>query len=291
MPAVLLGSFASLIVWSGLLVGPPPLPATSPAPEPDAAAEEQPEPPLESEVVPEPAETPPAETPPAETPPAVAPIGPSSPPRGPDPELAPGLEPEPDDERWVTVRAPRWRGTGMLVTGGALVGATLMFQLIDGLVFGDEASGGIERMFLAGSMAFAAGGGVMRGRADAYDDTALRRSRRETRPVLIAGAVLVGVGAVVGLVNEGLWWRCVFDDAGPYFTPSGDEWSFGPQCRHNLGRGLLDLGAVSTATGLGLLSWSLSYRRDARAYERARVIGLRPSFGRDRFGVSVGGRF
>ena len=51
------------------------------------------------------------------------------------------------------------------------------------------------------------------------------------------------------------------------------------------------MGTATTAAGLGLLSWSLTYGRDAKAYERARVIGLRPTLGRDRWGLGIGGRF
>ena len=40
-----------------------------------------------------------------------------------------------------------------------------------------------------------------------------------------------------------------------------------------------------------MLSYALTYRRHARAYERARVIGLRPTFGRNMTGLTIGGRF
>jgi hypothetical protein len=289
MPPALLGlSLASLLVGSGSPAAkptPPVLPATPAVADPEA--------PAEPEVVPEPVEPvaiePVGEPPPVEpSPPLEAPVMPVP---VAEPELAPGLVGDDLDAGWVAVRAPRWRGTGLFIGSGALFASAVIFQLVDGLSCGDCAFGVTERAFLAAGMGLAAGGGVMRGRADAYDDTALRRKRPDTRPLLIAGAALVGVGAVVGLVNDGMWWRCVTNASGPYHTPGDGEFELGLPCRYDLTRGLLDLGTATTAAGLGMLTWSLAYRRDARAYQRARVIGLRPTFGRDRWVMSLGGRF
>lgn len=289
MPSLMLGSsLGSLLVWSGLLVGPPTLPATPPEAVPEAPVLQQPE--VPGETAPEPSE--PAEpseptvevgpTPPPE--PAVAPAAPLAP----DAELAPGLEAD-SLERYVTVRPPRWRGTGILIGAGALYAAAIAFQAGDSALCGDCATGVIERIFLFGSMGMAAGGSVLRGHADAYDDTALGRDRPDTRKTLIIGAALTGAGAVMGLVNEGLWWSCVVTGEGPYET-NDDDWN-GTGCNYLTSRALLDVGTATTAAGLGLLSWSLTYSRDAKAYRRARVIGLRPTIGRDRWGLGVGGRF
>jgi hypothetical protein len=282
MPAALLGSsLAPLLVWSGLLVGPPSSSPTEPALPPEVQA---PAPVPEPEVAPAPAPEPepepaPVETLPVTPPPVVAPAS------------APGFTGQ-ARERYVRVRPPAWRGTGQFVAGGVLYAAAIAFQAGDSVVCGDCAAGFIERLFLFGGMGLMAGGGVMRGHADAYDDTALRRKRPDTRRTLILGAALTGAGAVLGLVNEGLWWRCVFTGDGPYERPEPDDfWGGGVECRYELSRGLLDVAAASTTAGLGLLSWSLTYRRDAKAYERARVIGLRPTLGRDRLGLGVGGRF
>lgn len=287
MPPALLGSSLSpLLVWSGLLVGPPPLPVgpTEPASQPEV---QTPTPTPEPEVAPAP-EAAPATTPAPEPAPAVeAPVAPVVPPPVVVPEPAPGLD-ELDREGYVRVRPPQWRGTGMFVAGGIMYAAAVAFQAGDSALCGDCAAGFVERVFLFTSMGLMAGGGVMRGHADAYDDTALRRARPDTRRTLILGAALTGAGAVLGLVNEGMWWRCVFVGDGPYERTDGNSWI---GCRYELSRGMLDVASASTAAGLGLLSWSLTYRRDAKAYERARVIGLRPSVGRDRFGLGVGGRF
>lgn len=97
---------------------------------------------------------------------------------------------------------------------------------------------------------------------------------------------------MTGLVNEGLWWRCVFAGSGPYRVEPEQE--FGRSmfdCRYGLTRGLLDLSTATTSAGLGLMTWALIYRRDARAYSRARVLGLRPTLGRDRWGLHLEGRF
>ncbi|MCX4245134.1 hypothetical protein [Paraliomyxa miuraensis] len=293
LPTVLGSLLSSLLLWSG----PPPLPPDAAVPV--APAESSPDGPAEPEAVAGEAYGPEAESasePPPQPEPtaAIAPVAPAE-------SDLPTFEPSPEPERlrdgvppgYMVVRAPRWRGTGLFVGSGGLLAAALIFQLTDGLACGNCAVGAIERSFLAGAMGLAAGGGVVRARADAYDDTALRRGPRETRRALIAGAVLTGTGAVLGLVNDGMWWRCIFNASGPYATePPADEWDFGGfDCRYGLSRGLLDVASISTATGLGLLSWSLVYRRDARAYERARVIGLRPTMGRERVMLGVEGRF
>lgn len=285
MPAAVLGSsFASLLVWSGLLVGPPPLPVTPTEPTPEVLA---PEP--APVVAPEPAPAPVVETPIA--PVVETPIAPVAPPPVVVPEPAPGLI-EQDREGYVRVRPPNWRGTGQFVAGGIMYAAAIAFQAGDSALCGDCGVGFIERLFLFTSMGLTAGGGVMRGHADAYDDTALRRARPDTRRTLILGAALTGAGAVLGLVNEGMWWRCVFVGDGPYERPLPDDfWGGGVECRYEVSRALLDVASASTTAGLGLLTWSLTYRRDTKAYQRARVIGLRPTLGRDRFGLGVGGRF
>lgn len=279
-------SFASLIVWSGLLVGPPPLPATPAESGPEAPAEagtpEGPEVPVEAEPAPAPAE-PPAELPLVE-PLSPAPVTPPEP----EPELAPGLEADAHD-RWVKVEPPRFRGTGLLIAAGVLYASAVAYQAGDSVLCGDCAGGFIERALMFTGMGLAAGGGVHRAHADAYDDTAFGRSRRDTRRTFIAGVALTGAGAVLGLVNEGLWWRCFFSGDGPYAADGAGNGL--ADCRYGVSRALLDVSVAATGTGLGLLSWSLTYRRDAKAYQRARVIGLRPTLGRDRFGLGLAGRF
>ena len=126
---------------------------------------------------------------------------------------------------------------------------------------------------------------------EVYDDVATRRGPRDTRKALIAGATLTGFGAVLGLVNEGLWWRCGLNNDGPYHRES-DPFSFSTyDCRYGLSRSLLDLASASTAVGLGMLTWSLAYKKDAKAYSRARVIGMRPTLGQGRMGLTLEGRF
>lgn len=293
LPTVLGLSLSSLLLWSA----PPSLPPDAAAPA--APAESSPEPataPVQhADPAPEATEpgVPVPEAPPEPEPEPTAEVAPVAPvvvpapvPEPELPELGDGVTPG-----YVVVRPPRWRGTGLLVGSAGLLASALIFQLTDALACGNCATGVVERVFLAGSMGLAAGGGVVRAHADAYDDTALRRERRDTRRALIAGATLTGAGAVLGLVNDGLWWRCVIGNAGPYTTEPVNEWNFSFNCRYGLTRGLLDVASISTATGLGLLSWSLAYRRDAKAYERARVIGLRPTVGRNRWMLGVEGRF
>ena len=53
----------------------------------------------------------------------------------------------------------------------------------------------------------------------------------------------------------------------------------------------MDLATGATSAGVGLMTWALVYRRDARAYQRARVLGVTPTLGRDRWSLSIEGRF
>ncbi|MEM7152755.1 MAG: hypothetical protein AAF799_07925 [Myxococcota bacterium] len=269
--------------------GPPELPEepTGAVTEPEAA----PEPAEPAEPVPPPVEQ---EAPGAEAPPQPEPVA----------EVAPTVTPPVVSEldqmdlvpaseargEWVKVQPPRWRGTGQFVAAGALFAWTFAYQIGDGLICGNCAVGVLERVWMAAGMGLAAGGGVVRGHADAYDDVATRRGPRDTRKALIAGATLTGVGAVLGLVNEGLWWRCGINGSGPYHIE--DNFSFSNfDCRYGLSRSLLDLASASTAVGLGLLTWSLTYNKDAKAYARARVIGMRPTLGQGRMGLTLEGRF
>ncbi|MCH9688211.1 MAG: hypothetical protein K0V04_42665 [Deltaproteobacteria bacterium] len=231
---------------------------------------------------------------------APSPIGPSRASADPfeslptaDAERPPGLQAGLDlGNDYVTVRQPRWRGTGLFITAGIGYAMGVAYQAGDAAICGDCAIGVVERVFLASSIGAAAGAGVLRAHADAYDDVALGRKKRNSRRALIAGAALTGIGAVVGLANEGMWWRCVLDGSGPYSVPDTNfDFDIGPSCRTSLSRAMLDISTGASATGIGLLTWAIVYRRDARAYQRARVISLRPRATRDQWGLTLEGRF
>lgn len=198
--------------------------------------------------------------------------------------------PPAEHDGYVRVKRPRFRGTGQFAISGVSFGMAVLIQAVDSLAFGSSGFGIGERVFLAVAMGTAAGGGITRGHADAYDDAAFRRTPLDTRKTLIAGAALIGTGAVLGLVNEGLWWQCAFNESGPYFLDE-DENFFAYPCRYGLNRGLLDLASGMTTAGLGMLTWSLVYRRDSKAYERARVVAFHPTFGAASAGLTVEGRF
>lgn len=307
--AVMLASLSSLLLFAGPPVLPEP---TSPAPSEEVApvAEEPPEPavldtPGPSPVAPEPAAAPvqqpsasaPVEPPqpvgPAESPQPVPVAEPAPAPPAPDP-FAAQIDLPPSSRGpagYVRVQRPRHNGTGMFIAAGATFAGAVLVQSIDSIIVGDGSFGILERVLLGTSMGLSAGGGINRGRADAYDDTALKRKRAETRKVLIAGSVLVGAGAVLGLVNEGMWWNCVFNGSGPYATENDPDEFTQFNCRYGLTRGLLDVSSGATAAGLGMLTWALVYRRHSRAYKAARVIGFRPTFGRGRAGIAMSGRF
>lgn len=192
---------------------------------------------------------------------------------------------------YVQVRKPRWRGDGLFWISGISFGLGTFFQMGDALLCGNCAAGGVERGFLAVSMATATAGGFKRGRYDAYQDAASGRGMRDGRTAMVAGAVLVGVGAVAGLANEGMWWKCVADGSGPYAQPTTDFWFGGLPCNYGVSRTVLDLASLSAATGGALLGWSLRYRKDAKAYRRAQVVSIAPQIERGFAGLQVGGKF
>ncbi len=206
-----------------------------------------------------------------------------------DSDRAPGLGP--DVRGYVTVKAPRWRGTGQFALAGITFAAGVTFQMVDMLMCLNCATGITERVFFASSIGLAAGAGATRAHADAYDDVAMGRSMRNPRRALIAGAVLTGVGATLGLVNEGMWWRCVVDREGPYRQAIAGNDFFTHPCNYEASRGMLDLAVGATATGMAMLTWAITYRRDARAYRRARVIDVSPLASRGQLGLQIGGRF
>jgi hypothetical protein len=180
-------------------------------------------------------------------------------------------------DRLVEVRPPTWRGTGLFATSGVLFGITAMMQAGDfALCDGECLMGFTERALLAGTMAAAATGGAIRGRADAYDDAVVGYGGRRVGTAIAVGGALVGAGAVVGIANDVVYWRCfgTFTGCNPVRT-----------------RILLDLGAAMVAAGGALLAYGLRARADRRFYRRARAVSVGPFGGRQTAGVAVGGRF
>jgi len=300
-----------LLPWLALSFGPPTLPepvvvapaaGTEAAPSAAALAPDANDPtsdPVEPVPTAPESAAPPQEPPqPAASQPEVAPPETPQPeataaplmPVGPAPAVATEIA-DPVPSGHIRVQRPRFNGTWMLVGAGLSFGTAGLIQAVDSLFLGDIGSGVAERVFLSASIGLTAGGAMRKAHADAYDDTAFRRERPQTRKALIAGAVLIGVGVALGTANEGMWWNCVFNETGPYAIENDPDGFQTHNCRSGLTRGLLDVSAASTVAGVGLLTWALVYRRDAKAYARARVIGLNPTFGRGRAGLSLQGRF
>lgn len=271
-------SVAALILGSGLLLGPPPLPDTpSSVPEPAAPEPKQaPEP----EGAPEPAVE-------------AEPMGPTVDPFGAQ-EAAGPTAPAPESPRDAEITSARVeadasprRGNGQFIAAGVLFASAFAFQITDAVVFDDAAIGAVERVLLLSGVGLAVGGGVTRGRANARQDESGSK-RRDVHSTLIGGSALTVIGVTLGVVNDVLWWRCVATSEGLY-EDKRDAYGL-HDCNARVGRALLDVSAAATATGLGLMSWSISYRRHrARAHDR--TLGLRPMVGRDRWGIGVGGRF
>jgi hypothetical protein len=273
--------------------GPPVLPPApgEPASEP-AVAEPAPEPETVPESVPAPAPVAPA---PVTPPPAVDSTASSlAPTIAPTPFSTPVLDSEPPGgvDRWkrdyVRVARPRLRGTGLMVTAGSLYATAVAFQLGDLAVCDNCAYGALERGFLAPAAILAPIGAAMRGRSDAYRDTAARFEPRNTRPTIIAGVSLAAAGAVAGIANEVMWWQCKRNGTGPYVRDGGDDWW--NDCRYGVGRATLNLSAAALTAGISMVAWGLRYRRDAHAYRNARVT-VAPQIGRREAMLTLAGRF
>lgn len=213
------------------------------------------------------------------------------------PETRAGADSWKDD--YVRVHPPRYRGTWLFVGSGALVAGTIGFQLIDALVCGGCAAGFIERSALGLSIGLAAGGGVMRARHDAWSDVAYHRVRR-ARPFVISGALVLGAGAALALVNDGFWWSCWSGRPGPYSRPADFEWTDSDgiiyreefyDCRYGVPQGLADTAGVLLASGAGLLGYGLMLRRRQELFRGAKVISFSPAIAPGRVQVGIGGRF
>jgi hypothetical protein len=212
-------------------------------------------------------------------------------------------DPQAAAEAWkddyVRVHPPRYRGTWLFVGAGAVVAGTIGFQLIDALVCGGCAAGFVERGALGLSIGLSAGGGVMRARHDSWSDAAYRRVRR-ARPFVISGALLLGAGAALALVNDGFWWSCWSGRPGPYSRPADFEWTDSDgiiyreefyDCRYGVPQGVADTGGVVLASGAGLLGYGLMLRRRQELFRGAKVISISPTIGPGRVELGIGGRF
>ena len=198
-------------------------------------------------------------------------------------------EPAGGADRWkrdyVRVQRPRMRGTGLMVTAGSLFATALAFQIGDWAICGNCARGLLERGFLLPAAVLAPIGAMMRGRSDAYRDTAARLPHRDTRSVVIGGLSLAAVGAAAGLANEIMWWQCIRNEKGPYVVD--DDW-WG--CRHGVGRATLDLSFAAFTAGISMVAWGLRYRRDANVYRNARVTVAPHVTSREAM-LTIAGRF
>ena len=269
-----------------IMKDPPPTEAPAPeAPAPEPELEPLPEPEPEPEpaappTVPEPtleAAAPEAEAPAAPLP---GPDPTAAPPMATDAETAPVFDAVPG--RYVRIDRPGFRGSGFFAAAVATLGAGITFQISERVWCGGCGPGFTERAFFAHTFVFAALAGHQRGKADAFDDAVTKR-QRSVDGIRASGAALLGVGLLVGVINEGLWWSGM---AG-----------VGPFARNDfikmqaVSRGLLDVSVIASSTGVGLLTWQRRYRRDRRAYRNARVVSAAPQLGQGYAGLSLQGAF
>ncbi|MEZ4449315.1 MAG: hypothetical protein R3B09_07535 [Nannocystaceae bacterium] len=192
---------------------------------------------------------------------------------------------------YVRVERPRSRGRGLLIATGATFGVGVLVQLGNLAFAQDRGVGVVERAFFASTMVLAPIGGFVRGRYDAYTDRSLGRTMRRPTGMIALGFTMAGLGAIGGLLNEAFWWPCVVGETGPYYQPGPiNQVAVGPQCHNTLSRAALDGATLLVAGGLGLATWGLKYRHDARAYERA-VLAVVPRVRAGEVGLGVTGRF
>ncbi len=201
---------------------------------------------------------------------------------------------------YVRVHPPRYRGTGLFIGAGAMIAATVGFQLIDLYTCGGCAGGFVERGMLGLAIGGATGAGVMRARSDAWWDAARGRTR-DPRPYVITGSVLLGIGGAVAFVNEGFWWSCWAGGPGPYSVPDeyypaidGDPGVDGEQwyaCRYGLPQALADGAGTVLAAGGALLGYGLMLRRRQELFRGARIVSLTPTIAPGHAQLQVGGRF
>ena len=280
---ILAGLAASLVLAGPPVLPPDPVPVTESEPEPEPESASEPESESESESESDSVPPPPVAEPPqpdVAAPPhaIVAPLQPEL--EDPSPALAFGHRVPPG---WVVVDRPTSRGTGLIIGAGVSFGFGLALQLGDRVFCGDCLMGIVERVAFGHAFAFAAAAGSRRGRADAFDDAVLERTR-DARRAKLAGAVLLGLGLGIGVANEAVWWS---------FIATGD----GPLAEHDYARSLaitramLDIATAAGSTGVGLLTWRARYLRDRTAYRNARVLALAPAFGPALTGATFQGRF
>ncbi len=200
-----------------------------------------------------------------------------------DDELAPALEP---DRGLVRVKRPLQTGNGMLGTAAALWGFNVLYQASDRLLCGGCATGILEHTVAATSIGLAAGGGLRKGGALAFDDAATGSERRNHKRGRAVGLGLLIGGAAVTLANDVMVYRCMVNGEGPY-----EPWEGATPCNHGINRLVFDLGTGSMGAGAALLAGSVRYGKHSDAYARARRISVAPSVGRDRAGLQIGGRF
>jgi hypothetical protein len=194
---------------------------------------------------------------------------------------------------YVKVAPPQGDGKALFIAAAATFGVGAVIQLSDLALNDNSMSGVTERLFIGPAMILAPIGGALRGRYDAYMDTALGRRTRPTKGMIAAGLTLAAVGAIGGVTNEVLWWRCMVGETGPYRQVAPDPDLFTPgsePCPFSAARLALDGSAMMVSSGLGMALWGLRYRRDMRAYERA-VIAAVPTMNSHHFGLALWGRF
>ncbi len=219
------------------------------------------------------------------------------------PPAAPAPSPSAEDR-------PRQPGTGLglLVTGPILVGLGAPFSfwgnrtyrngciaerdvnqsvdevLDDGFACGLAATGsfllhGLAFVLYAGGAAMTGGGGMKKGKHDAWEDAFVTRDPRSSVGFMAGGGALLGVSMVAMVTSRTLLWtrlgRCLTTGC--------------VKSRQTISTAVTSGSMLGVAAGAALLGYGLSYRRRIKRW--APELLVLPSAAPGRFGVTLVGRY
>lgn len=131
------------------------------------------------------------------------------------------------------------------------------------------------------AIGLAAGGAAVRARQQAYDDVFADRPARPMLGLRIAGASLLGVGVLTWLTTGAASWGLLASCRDTDCASRARLMAFTTR----------DAGAVLTAAGAGMLSYSIAHRRAYDRTLRERLLSIGTAFVPGGAGLSLSGRF
>jgi hypothetical protein len=134
---------------------------------------------------------------------------------------------------------------------------------------------------LLATIGLASTGAVMRGRQRAYDDVFADRPVRPMLGLRIAGASLLGVGVMTWLTTGAVSWGLLASCRDAKCATRARLMAFTTR----------DAGAVLTASGAGMLSYAMAYRRAHDRTLRDRLFSIGTAMLPGGLGLSLRGQF